>query len=101
MGSTTGAKAQESRSVSNHARECRIKFGTDGWRAEIADDYTFANVRRCAQGFASYLQAKGMAAGVVIGYDKRFSLRILRRPRRGAGRQWHPCVSATGARRRR
>ena len=32
-----------------------IKFGTDGWRGRIADDYTFANVRRAAQGFASYI----------------------------------------------
>ena len=28
-----------------------IRFGTDGWRGRMADDYTFANVRRCAQGF--------------------------------------------------
>jgi alpha-D-glucose phosphate-specific phosphoglucomutase len=50
-----------------------IKFGTDGWRGQIADDYTFASVRRCAQGCAAYLQAKGLAnRGVVIGYDKRF-----------------------------
>ena len=50
-----------------------IKFGTDGWRGQIADDYTFASVRRCAQGFAAYLQSKGLAQrGVVIGYDKRF-----------------------------
>lgn len=54
-------------------RETMIKFGTDGWRGEIANDYTFNSVRRCAQGFASYLQAKGLAdKGVVIGYDKRF-----------------------------
>jgi alpha-D-glucose phosphate-specific phosphoglucomutase len=50
-----------------------IKFGTDGWRGQIADDYTFASVRRCAQGFASYLQSKKLAEhGVIIGYDKRF-----------------------------
>ncbi len=50
-----------------------IKFGTDGWRGQIAEDYTFASVRRCAQGFVSYLQAKGLAErGVVIGHDKRF-----------------------------
>lgn len=50
-----------------------IKFGTDGWRGRIAEDYTFDNVRRCAQGFADYLQSKGLAeAGVVIGHDKRF-----------------------------
>lgn len=50
-----------------------IKFGTDGWRGRIADDYTFDNVRRCAQGFATYLQQQGLAGkGVVIGHDKRF-----------------------------
>jgi phosphomannomutase len=51
-----------------------IKFGTDGWRGKIAEDYTFDNVRRCAQGFASYLLEHGGAEqGVVIGYDKRFA----------------------------
>ncbi|HUS94467.1 MAG TPA: phosphoglucomutase/phosphomannomutase family protein [Patescibacteria group bacterium] len=50
-----------------------IKFGTDGWRGRIAADYTFDNVRRCAQGFANYLGQQGIAEkGVVIGYDKRF-----------------------------
>ncbi len=50
-----------------------IKFGTDGWRARIADDYTFANVRRCAQGFADFMKQVGRAKdGVVIGYDQRF-----------------------------
>src|SRR5512135_2586923 len=54
-------------------QETVIKFGTDGWRGEIANDYTFVSVRRCAQGFASYLHAKGLAdKGVVVGYDKRF-----------------------------
>jgi len=53
--------------------EVQIKFGTDGWRGVIAEDYTFANVRRCAQGFASYLLAKGWGGkSVVIGHDKRF-----------------------------
>lgn len=51
----------------------QIKFGTDGWRARIADDYTFDSVRRVAQGFVTYLQQAGLARqGVVIGYDKRF-----------------------------
>ena len=50
-----------------------IKFGTDGWRGRIADDFTFANLRRCAQGFASYLLEQGQSReGVVVGYDKRF-----------------------------
>jgi len=49
-----------------------IKFGTDGWRGRIGDDYTFANVRRCAQGFANYLKANGKQGSVVIGHDRRF-----------------------------
>ena len=51
-----------------------IKFGTDGWRARIAEDYTFDNVRRVAQGFAEYMRRHELASqGVVIGYDQRFS----------------------------
>ena len=51
----------------------KIKFGTDGWRAYIAEDYTFDNCRRCAQGFASYLAKHGKTGErVVVGYDKRF-----------------------------
>jgi phosphomannomutase len=51
----------------------KIKFGTDGWRAIIADEYTFTNVKRCAQGFANYLIKKGDSnKWVVVGYDKRF-----------------------------
>lgn len=51
----------------------QIRFGTDGWRGRIAEDYTFANLRRCAQGFASYLLAQGAAGEwVVVGYDRRF-----------------------------
>ncbi len=50
-----------------------IKFGTDGWRGRIAEDYTFDNLRRCAQGFADYLQQEGLAdQGIVIGHDQRF-----------------------------
>lgn len=50
-----------------------ITFGTDGWRASIAEDYTFENVRYCAQGTAEYIVAEGMAErGMVVGYDTRF-----------------------------
>ena len=50
-----------------------IRFGTDGWRGQIAADYTFDNLRRCGQGFASYLIDKGYQdEWVVVGYDKRF-----------------------------
>ncbi|HZM22459.1 MAG TPA: phosphoglucomutase/phosphomannomutase family protein [Anaerolineales bacterium] len=51
----------------------KIKFGTDGWRGVIADDYTFENLGRAAQGFASYLIEEGKEGQwVVVGYDKRF-----------------------------
>jgi phosphomannomutase len=51
----------------------KIKFGTDGWRARIGEAYTFDNLRRCAQGFATFLKDNGRyEQGVVIGHDKRF-----------------------------
>ena len=51
-----------------------IKFGTDGWRGIIARDFTFDNVRVCAQGVADYLKQAGLARrGLVIGYDTRFA----------------------------
>jgi phosphomannomutase len=51
-----------------------IVFGTDGWRARIADDFTFTNVRRCADGVATYVTERGDAAkGVVIAFDRRFA----------------------------
>jgi len=50
-----------------------IHFGTDGWRGRIAEDYTFANIRRCTQGFAEYLTNKGLRdEWVIVGYDQRF-----------------------------
>ena len=53
-----------------------IKFGTDGWRGIIADDFTFANVARCSQGLADYLRIEGSAGrGLVVGYDTRFASR--------------------------
>jgi phosphomannomutase len=51
----------------------KIVFGTDGWRGSIAEDYTFENVRKCSQGFASYLLKKGYSGKfIIVGYDKRF-----------------------------
>lgn len=51
----------------------QIHFGTDGWRGKIADDYTFENLRRCTQGFATYLLNHGRKGDwMVVGYDKRF-----------------------------
>ena len=50
-----------------------IKFGTDGWRGLIADDFTFENVRRVAAAIASYvLKYENAKGGVVVGYDTRF-----------------------------
>src|ERR1019366_3275554 len=53
----------------------QIKFGTDGWRGLIADDFTFDNVRSVAGAIASYVlkhEAAALGVGVVIGYDTRF-----------------------------
>jgi alpha-D-glucose phosphate-specific phosphoglucomutase len=51
----------------------QIKFGTDGWRGMIADDFTFDNVRRVAGAIASYvLKHEDPARGVIVGYDTRF-----------------------------
>jgi len=51
-----------------------IKFGTDGWRAIIAEDFTFDNVRACAQSAAMYVKDEGLAPrGLVVGYDTRFA----------------------------
>jgi phosphomannomutase len=52
-----------------------IKFGTDGWRAVIAEGFTFANVAKVAQAAADYWSAHpvtGTSRKVVIGYDRRF-----------------------------
>ncbi len=51
----------------------RIVFGTDGWRAVIADDYTFANLRICTQAFAEELAATHAQPSCVIAYDNRFN----------------------------
>ncbi len=53
-----------------------IRFGTDGWRGKIGEDYTFDNVRRCTQGFAEYLRSafprSDVQRGIVVGGDRRF-----------------------------
>ena len=63
MTTTSGASAPTS-----------IVFGTDGWRARVADEFTFENVRRCADGVAHYVADQGAAAkGVVVAFDRRFA----------------------------
>src|ERR1700722_8198410 len=62
-------------------RVAQIKFGTDGWRAVIAEDFTFANVARVAQATADYWKSEvgnrkseifGRELKVIVGYDRRF-----------------------------
>lgn len=82
MGAETQVlNAQSMRPTSNNQRPTTasgtptspIKFGTDGWRAVIADDYTFENVRRVAGAIASYvINHEDASRGVVVGYDTRF-----------------------------
>jgi len=49
-----------------------VRFGTDGWRAIVAEDYTFQNVRDASQGVAEFVKESGQPGGVVVGYDTRF-----------------------------
>ncbi len=61
--------------MSQEPSRAAIKFGTDGWRAVIADEYTFQNVERVAQAYAEYLKNNSTVTGeqlVVIGFDRRF-----------------------------
>lgn len=51
-------------------KKMAIKFGTDGWRAIISDDFTFDNVRKVSQAIADHFKGKGVA--LVVGYDWRF-----------------------------
>jgi phosphomannomutase len=58
----------------------QIKFGTDGWRGVIADDFTFANVRTAAEAIAAYIHAQqDPAKGLCIGYDTRFGSKAFAR----------------------
>src|SRR5215475_2368401 len=59
----------------------QIKFGTDGWRAVIAEDFTFENVARVAQATADFWKPEiqnpkseifGRGAKIVVGFDRRF-----------------------------
>src|SRR5580693_5714412 len=51
-----------------------IKFGTDGWRGVIAEDFTYANVRKVALAIARYVirAENAQQRGALIGYDNRF-----------------------------
>jgi alpha-D-glucose phosphate-specific phosphoglucomutase len=57
-----------------HDTSVQIKFGTDGWRAIIAEDFTFANARLAANAIARYvIRSEDARKGVIIGYDHRFA----------------------------
>ena len=57
----------------------QISFGTDGWRAVVADDFTYANVRAVTQAVAQYLAAAPPEGRVVVGHDTRFSAELSAR----------------------
>src|SRR5215467_12158188 len=51
----------------------QIKFGTSGWRAVMAEEFTFANVRRAVHGIARYVNSqKAQGANIIVGRDPRF-----------------------------
>jgi phosphomannomutase len=57
-----------------HSAPAQIKFGTDGWRAIIAEDFTFANACIVANAVARYvIRSEDARQGVIIGYDHRFA----------------------------
>jgi alpha-D-glucose phosphate-specific phosphoglucomutase len=63
----------DQRATTNNQMTAPIKFGTDGWRGIIADDFTFDNVRRVAGAIAAYvLKHEDARRGVIVGYDTRF-----------------------------
>jgi len=51
-----------------------IKFGTDGWRGVIAEDFTFANARTVAEAISRYVvRGEDARKGVIVGYDHRYA----------------------------
>ena len=51
----------------------RIKFGTSGWRAIIADEFTFANVRLATEAIGRYVKRRNNSPTLLVGYDTRFA----------------------------
>jgi phosphomannomutase len=73
MTNATLPTTHDERRTPETSRTTDIKFGTDGWRAVIADDFTFENVRRVAGAIASYvLKHEDPSRGLIVGYDTRF-----------------------------
>src|ERR1051325_141615 len=51
----------------------KIKFGTSGWRAIIADEFTFANVRLATEAIGRYVKRRNASPTMLVGYDTRFA----------------------------
>src|SRR5215471_5767142 len=67
-----------------------VKFGTDGWRGIIAEDFTFANARTLAEAISRYVvRGEDARQGVIVGYDHRFASDSV-------ARQVAEVVSSTG-----
>src|SRR3989338_4589031 len=65
--------SSQTKTAQTTATACPIRFGTDGWRAVIAEDFTFDNVRWAARAVAQYLfENEDIRKGVFLGYDCRF-----------------------------
>ena len=60
-------------------QKTKIKFGTDGWRGVIAEDFTFENVRRVAQATADYWNSQPLPKTAMVGYDNRFLSEVYAR----------------------
>jgi phosphomannomutase len=87
---TTSSQRPTTNADDHHQMTTSIKFGTDGWRGIIADDFTFDNVRRVAGAMAAYvLKHEDARSGVIVGYDTRFvspqAARIVSEVLAGAG----------------
>src|SRR5262249_55695113 len=85
----------------------QIKFGTSGWRAIIADEFTFANVRLATEAIGRYVKRRNNSPTLLVGYDTRFAsehfgrevARVLSsqniRAKRGAEAVPTPAVAST------
>src|SRR5262245_18117606 len=51
----------------------KIKFGTSGWRAIIADEFTFANVRLATEAIGRYVKRRKISPALLVGYEPRFA----------------------------
>src|ERR1700712_4280627 len=75
---TTSSNAAQELKIAGleHMADTVVKFGTDGWRGIIADDFTYENVRVAGRAIAHYvLEHEDATAGVCVGYDTRFGSR--------------------------